>query len=294
MQLPELPFKIPEIPLPFDIPLLAHPAVVHFIIALPIIVLLLEIVNLIVKKRALGVTSFFLLLLTILAAAVAYMTGAVDGKEAYPLLSEAGQVNLKAHKLFGTYLMFASVIVIIFKLLSVIVKRGLMKALYLLVLIVFAAGILKQGKEGGALVYQQGANVQRVQALDDELFDAKEALEELEASVKAKASAAVEAVKATTENATEAVKEKAAEVKKQVEEAVAPAETETTEAAPVQAAETEEAKVEEVKAEAPAAVEAPVTETPAVTETATEEAPAAPEVEVVPAAEPAQGEVATH
>ena len=53
------PIKIPEIPLPFDIPLLMHPPVDHFIIALPLVVLLLEIVNLFIKKRAIGVTSFF-------------------------------------------------------------------------------------------------------------------------------------------------------------------------------------------------------------------------------------------
>lgn len=293
MQLPELPFKIPEIPLPFDIPLLAHPAVVHFIIALPVIVLLIELVNLLVKKRALGVTTFFLLLLAVVASAVAYLTGNVDGKEAYPLLSQAGQVDLKAHKLFGTYLMFAGVIVVVFKLLSVLVKRGLMKALYILVLIVFVVGIFKQGKEGGALVYAHGANVQKVQEIDDELFDAKEALEELEASVKAKASAAVDAVKETTENATEAVKEKAAEVKKSVEEAMAPKE----EAAPEEAA-----PAEEPKAAAPVAEES----APEATETKAEEASAAPDasseaaadeapaVEVVAPAQPEQGEVATH
>jgi len=32
------PIKIPEIPLPFDIPALMHPPIDHFIIALPIVV----------------------------------------------------------------------------------------------------------------------------------------------------------------------------------------------------------------------------------------------------------------
>ncbi len=54
-----------------------------------------------------------------------------------------------------------------------------MKALYLLVLIVFVAGIFKQGQEGGELVYKYGMNVEQVKTLDDELFDLKEELEEL-------------------------------------------------------------------------------------------------------------------
>jgi len=180
MELPAL--KLPQVELPFDIPLLMHPPVDHFIIALPVIILLLEVVNLIVKKRAIGLVSFFLLILTVAAAVAAYFTGSVDGKEAFPLLSEAAQGELKEHKLLGTYLMLFSVIVLVFKILSAVISRGLMKALYLLVLILFVAGILKQGKEGGELVYKYGVNVEKVQELDSELFDIKEELEELQES----------------------------------------------------------------------------------------------------------------
>jgi len=194
MELPALPFKIPEIPLPFDIPVLMHPPVDHFIIALPIVVLLLEIINLFAKKRAIGVISFFLLILTVVAAVAAYLTGSADGKHAWDLLSEAGQADLKAHKLLGTYLMLASVIVLVFKLLSSMIQRGMMKALYLLILVLFVAGILKQGKEGGELVYTYGANVKIVKTKDDELFDCKDDLsdyiaEEKEAEEEAKAAA---------------------------------------------------------------------------------------------------------
>ncbi len=178
MELPAI--KLPQIDLPFDIPVLMHPPVDHFIIALPVIVLLLEIINLFTKKRAIGVVSFFLLILTVIAAVAAYLTGSVDGKEAWPLLNEAAQGELKEHKLLGTYLMFASVVVLAFKMLSAMLSRGLMKALYILVLILFTAGILNQGHEGGELVYEYGVNVQKVQELDDELFDLKEELEEIE------------------------------------------------------------------------------------------------------------------
>jgi len=218
MELPAI--KLPQIELPFDIPLLMHPPIDHFLIAIPVLVLLLEIVNLIVKKKAIGVTSFFLLLLTVVVAIAAYMTGSADGKEAFPLLSEAAQGELKAHKLLGTYLMFASIVVLLFKLLSSMIQRGLMKALYLLVLILFVAGILKQGKDGGELVYEYGVNVQKVQELDSDLDDLKEELEDLQEESK-KAAPAVKAVEEVKEKATEVqqkVEEKAAIVKQKAEE----------------------------------------------------------------------------
>jgi len=242
MELPAI--KLPQVELPFDIPVLMHPPVDHFIIAIPVIVLLLEIVNLIVKKRAIGVASFFLLILTVVAAVAAYLTGSVDGKEAFPLLSEAAQGELKEHKLFGTYLMLASAVVLVFKLLSAMISRGLMKVLYLLILILFVAGILKQGKEGGELVYKYGVNVEKVQELDSELFDVKEELEELEEANKpaeaeeketaettetketpaeaapvtttAPVEAVVESVKTEVKESAEAVKEKIEEIKVEV------------------------------------------------------------------------------
>lgn len=286
MTLPELPFKIPEIPLPFDIPALMHPPVAHFIIAIPVIVLLLEIVNLIVKKRAIGVTAFFLLTLAVVAAVAAYLTGGVDGKAAWDLLTQDGQTAVKAHKLFGTYLLLASVIVLLFKLLSSMIQRGLMKGLYLLVLIIFVVGILKQGKEGGELVYTYGANVKIVKTMDTELFDCKDDLsdyvaEEKEAEEEAKAAEEEKAA----EEATKAEAAKVEVAAKSEEAPKAEEKAETTEAAK------EEAPA--VEAEAPAiesesaATETPAAETPAV------EAEA-PEVEKVETPSEPTPEIATH
>lgn len=289
MTLPELPFKIPEIPLPFDIPTLMHPPVAHFIVALPVIVLLLELINLVAKKRAIGVTSFFLIVLTVVAAVAAYLTGSVDGKAAWDVLTQDAQGALKAHKLFGTYLLMASGIVLIFKLLSAMIQRGLMKIMYLLVLILFVVGVLKQGKEGGELVYVHGANVKIVKIKDDELFDCKDDLSDYVAE----------------EKEAEEEAAKAAEEAKKAEEAKA-AEAEKTETVTEEKAETPEAVKEEAPAEeteAPAVEsESATAETPAVendaTETNTEAAPEAeepaPEVEKVSETPEAQPEIATH
>jgi len=285
MELPVLPFKIPEVPLPFDIPVLMHPPVAHFIIALPIIVLLLEIINLFAKKRAIGLVSFFLIILTSVAAVAAYLTGTVDGKEAWDFLSQAGQSELKEHKLFGTYLMLASGILLLFKLLSAMIQRGLMKGLFLLILIVFVAGILKQGKEGGELVYKHGANVELVKTLDDEMFDLKEELDELkEEAAKTPVDKAVEVVKETATEVKEAVEAKTAEVAEAVEKKTEEVKENVASAVETvsKKVETTTEKVEEKAAEVKEAVEASIEEAEA------------PVVEVVPAAETPKPEIATH
>jgi len=181
MTLPEI--VLPKIVLPFDIPVLVHPIVIHFMIALPIVVLVLEILNLMMKKKAVGGVSFFLLLVTVVAAIAAYFTGLTDGKEAYDALGEAAKADLGEHKLLGTYIMLASAVVLFLKLLAMTGNKVL-KALYILVLIGFVLALFKQGEEGGELVYEHGLNVEKVQSLDDELFDAKDALEDAEAKIK--------------------------------------------------------------------------------------------------------------
>jgi len=205
MTLPAI--TLPKVELPFNIDVLLHPAIAHFMIALPVLILLLELINLIMKKKAIGGISFLLIFLTIFMAAGGYLTGLVDGKEAYPALGEAAKTALSDHKLLGTYLLIASVVVFVFKFLSAVTGNGIMKSLYLLVLIIFVAGIFKQGQEGGALVYKYGMNVEQVKTLDDELFDVKEELEELTAEVEESKSEKASAVMETPEVKVEAVPE---------------------------------------------------------------------------------------
>jgi uncharacterized membrane protein len=224
MELPAL--KLPAVELPFDIPTLIHPPIDHFAIAIPILVLIIEIINLVAKKRAIGVLSFVLLLLGAVAMVAAYFSGLHDGSAAFDALTQAGQAELKEHKLLGTYLVLASAVVLIFKLLSAMIKRGMMKGLYLLVLIFFVAGILKQGKDGGELVYEYGANVERVADLDSELFDTKEELGELKEQAKStseKVTEKVEEVKKAVSDAATAAADKTSEVTEDVKESTAKA-----------------------------------------------------------------------
>jgi uncharacterized membrane protein len=134
------------------------------------------------RKKAVSGVSFFLIVLTVIVSVGAYFTGLVDGKEADPTLTEAAKEALAHHKLLGTYLLLASGILLFFKLLSMLTAKGIIKGLYLLILIAFVAGIFEQGEHGGELVYKYGMNVEQVKVLDDELFDLKEELEEATAT----------------------------------------------------------------------------------------------------------------
>ena len=181
MELPAI--TLPKIDLPFDIPVLLHPVADHFAIVIPVIVLLLEFYNLFTKRKSIGAFSFLLIILMVVVFVAAYMTGSIDGKETYELLSPEAQTELKGHKLLGIYLLFGSVVVLIFKLLAM-TGKGLLRTMFFLFLIGFIVVTLKQGKEGGELVYKYGANVEKVKKLDDELFDTKEEIEDMKEDVK--------------------------------------------------------------------------------------------------------------
>ncbi|UPT77066.1 hypothetical protein MN086_08390 [Sulfurovum sp. XGS-02] len=207
MQLPTI--TLPKIELPFDIPVLWHPVVDHFVIALPVVILLLELVNLVMRKKAISGMSLFLILLTVVAAVGAYFTGLVDGKEAYPALNDVAKEALAAHKNLGTYLMLASGVILLFKLISMLTEKSVIRAIYIVILIAFVAGIFEQGEEGGELVYKHGLNVEQVKVLDDELFDVQEELdetteelEEMKSSAEAKSEETVETNTTQTEAKT--------------------------------------------------------------------------------------------
>ena len=158
MNLP--PINLPKIPIPFEIPQMMHPCVVHFAIALPVVVLLLEIINLIVKKRAIGVVSFLLALLASATAIVAYMTGNVDAN-----LANMDSV-IQAHKNLGAYVVVLSMVVVVFKLFSVMIRTGIVKALYLMILIASVGFVANEAMSGKDLVYNNGINISKYKNLE--------------------------------------------------------------------------------------------------------------------------------
>jgi len=152
--------SIPDFPLPFHVPVEVHPCVVHLAVALPIVILLIELVNLVAKKRALGVFSFVLMVLLAVILFGAYLTGTADAKEAGSVL-ESGAVKslFVAHKTQGIYLVYSALVLVVIKLLSVLVRKTPMRVLFLLFLIAFTALTLNTAKKGKSLVFDYGVNV---------------------------------------------------------------------------------------------------------------------------------------
>ncbi len=176
--LPILP-KIEIPPLPFEVPLLMHPAIVHFAIAIPILVLILELFNLIFKRRVLNIISSLLLLTLSVIYLALYVTGKTDGSEAFALFSDEAKSAFKAHVQVGTYLVYTSILLIVFKVLALLFRKPFFKVLYLLIIIGFIAVNLQQGKGGGELVYIHGANVNAVIEASSDNDDLTEEVEEL-------------------------------------------------------------------------------------------------------------------
>jgi len=165
--------------LPFDFPLLAHPVIVHFAIVLPILVLLIELLNFLFKQRSLSVTSLLLLALGAVVYAAAYFSGSTDGKEAYELLTPEGQALLKNHKLLGGYLVYAMLLPLAMKLIAMTIGRTWGKGLLIVSLALVIGFIIKQGRDGGELVYGYGANVTEVSRLQEASEDQVDALADM-------------------------------------------------------------------------------------------------------------------
>jgi len=175
----DIPFK-----LPFDVPLLVHPIFVHFAVAIPIIVLLIEVVNLKAKNRAVSLTSLFLLTLAMLVYVGAFYSGKADGSEAFALLNDDAKGDLKFHKLLGTYLVYGTGVLFLLKVFAMAVKQNWARTIFLLTLLVFIGLLFKQGEEGGELVYKHGVNVKPVSALQDKIDDMQYNIDDLKAQLK--------------------------------------------------------------------------------------------------------------
>ncbi len=169
------PIDIP-LKLPFEVPLLVHPLFVHFAIAIPVIVFLIELVNLKTKSRAASVTSLSLLVLAMIVFAGAFFTGKADGSDAFALLGEEAKGELGFHKLLGTYLVYGIGVLFLLKILAMMIRQNWMRTIFLLILLVFIGLTFKQGKDGGELVYKYGVNVEAVTNLQNEIDDLKDQL----------------------------------------------------------------------------------------------------------------------
>lgn len=166
MDLPviSIPLQVPD-----TLPLLLHPVAVHFAVVLPLIILIVELINLITKRKSLTVSVYLLFGLFIVVLVGAYMTGVTDGREAGPLLNDEGLAALKSHKQMGIYLIYFALFPVVLKGVSILLKKPWARVLYLLSFAGVITMTVFQAKGGGELVYSHGANVASQQLLEEKV-----------------------------------------------------------------------------------------------------------------------------
>ena len=184
---------LPTLPLPFPvteaIPVLLHPVAIHFAVVLPLVILILELINLITKRKSLTITVYILFVLMIGIFVAAYSTGVIDGKNGGLLMSDEGLEHLKFHKNIGIYLLYLSALPVLLKLLTLVIKKPWAKAVYLVSFVGLIALTVYQAKEGGELVYEYGLNVEAKVALDDKVEEMQDEMDELKDGYEEKISA---------------------------------------------------------------------------------------------------------
>jgi len=141
MSLPDI--TLPPIDLAFVIPTMLHPLINHFLVALPIVILLIEIGNIFMKKRAVSGITYFLLFLVLIAATAEYLI--------------LQNTVASEHKTLGTYIMLGTVLLITFKFIFMFSHKIVTKLLYLLILGFFIFAVLVYDKENGQSVKSTNA-----------------------------------------------------------------------------------------------------------------------------------------
>ena len=159
MNLPHL--SVVNIDLPFQIPQLVHPCMIHMVIALPVLIVLLEFVNIIVKKKSLGVLSFFFIVILGALVFFAYLSGSADASLASKTLDAQSRLLLDAHREIAVYLLYGSAILLLLKILSIIARGPVTRVVFFLFLLLFTATMLNNAKKGKTLVYEYGVNVKK-------------------------------------------------------------------------------------------------------------------------------------
>jgi len=160
MNLPQI--SLPHIPIGIDIPHLIHPCIIHMVVALPILILILEIINLFTKRKTVGIVSFFFISLLLFISLIAYLSGSVDAKFAHDSLSSPVWNLIDAHRLLAVYVIYITAILLLFKLLSGIFRNAPMKILMFFTLFILIIAIANSAKRGKSLVYNYGVNVKCV------------------------------------------------------------------------------------------------------------------------------------
>ena len=150
--MPQLPAGMPKLEM-------IHPMIVHFAIALPVILLILELSNFAFRRKSIGFMNFLLTIIVFLLFVGAYYTGVADAQNAKELMSPEAKEVLVAHKNLALLLIYGSAALVLIKLLGAVFQGFVFKLLFVVGTLLFIFGIFTEVKKGGELVYKYGTNV---------------------------------------------------------------------------------------------------------------------------------------
>lgn len=142
-----------------------HPKIVHFPIALLSTYVLLEIIGVVFKRDFFSKTAHLILLLGVLGALAAVLTGNQAEDVAHLWLKQGANINVNAIENHSTYAnitlwFFAALLVL--RTFAVLKKKftGYIKYAFVVLAIIGFLFIYQTGKLGGKLVYDYGTGTQ--------------------------------------------------------------------------------------------------------------------------------------
>ena len=144
-----------------------HPKIIHFPIALFIIYTLLEIVGLIVKKEIFTKSAYIILILGILGAFAAVLTGN-QAEEMWKNWTNVSKLLVEEHETYATitlWYFFGLTILRTMFVINVEIKKKFnqhvmkMKAAFVVLALIGCYFVYETGEHGGKLVYQHGVGI---------------------------------------------------------------------------------------------------------------------------------------
>lgn len=134
-----------------------HPLVVHFPVALFIVYALTEIIGIVNKSDKMLFTAHYLLLLGVVTAVGAVLTGNQAGEAAKLAAGTIGNYEelIESHETFATITLWFFLFVLIFRTYLVLKKKfvGRIRYLFILFAIIGSILIIETGYRGGELVF---------------------------------------------------------------------------------------------------------------------------------------------
>lgn len=142
--------------------MIEHPQVVHFPIALLVVVLLFEILSYFWKKESFSLTSLILLVLGTIGAFIALQTGelAADIAKKIPGIDS----TLHKHEEMAELVFYLYLVITIIKIVIIRFKKDILpwRLLILAGMLIGTFFLFRVGHYGGQLVYEWGAGVKPV------------------------------------------------------------------------------------------------------------------------------------